>query len=234
MLDTQKIIDGYIHIPILINGAISNDSCLINVSAYDVVSQYKWRADRDGYACANKGGRHLRMHRLVIGAKQGEIVDHINRNPLDNRLENLRIASYSLNSVNTIKKFKSYSKYRGVSIDNRTYKKFIAQIKSVDVGSVYIGNYYTEEMAAYMYQQKFKEVFGEQPCLQALPDYEDIQREEIEKEQQIRSRYTSQYRGIYKHKYNNTWCVSIKGKYLGSFRSEEQAYEYLQRMEEAI
>ena len=40
------------------------------------------------------------LHRILIGAKKGEIVDHINRNKLDNRIENLRIVTQSQNNLN--------------------------------------------------------------------------------------------------------------------------------------
>lgn len=40
------------------------------------------------------------MHRFILGAERGQQVDHINGNPLDNRRENLRIASNSQNQQN--------------------------------------------------------------------------------------------------------------------------------------
>lgn len=40
------------------------------------------------------------LHRHILKAKKGEIVDHINRDKTDNRRENLRIVSAKLNSYN--------------------------------------------------------------------------------------------------------------------------------------
>lgn len=40
------------------------------------------------------------LHREIVGAKKGDIVDHINGNTLDNRRENLRIVTHQQNCYN--------------------------------------------------------------------------------------------------------------------------------------
>ena len=72
------------------------------------------------------------LHRIIIGAKKGQIVDHINRNKTDNRITNLRIVSSALNNYNKIIDnklgrgiyFDKYgNRYRAViSHNNRTEK----------------------------------------------------------------------------------------------------------------
>ena len=53
------------------------------------------------------------LHRLLVGAKPNDIVDHINGNPLDNRKCNLRIVDASTNSASA-RKLNSNNKSSGV------------------------------------------------------------------------------------------------------------------------
>lgn len=54
--------------------------------------RWHWSAGRAGmrYAMAGK----LYLHRFIIGAQPGEMVDHINRDRADNRRTNLRIVGH--------------------------------------------------------------------------------------------------------------------------------------------
>lgn len=66
-----------------------------------------------GYASANIAGKNVRMHRLILAAPDGVLVDHKNRDTLDNRRENLRFATRSDQNVNRIMGT-SRAGYRGV------------------------------------------------------------------------------------------------------------------------
>ncbi len=68
--------------------------------------------------------RHLLLSRFVMNAQQGQIVDHINRNPLDNRRCNLRIVNKRQNSLN--KKCKNSSGFIGVCIKHKKGRCYCA------------------------------------------------------------------------------------------------------------
>lgn len=75
-----------------------------------------------GYIYANGKGLHrVLVERRTIVPKT-MVIDHINRNPLDNRIDNLRITNKGVNALNTNKIIKGY-RYR------KDMNKFEARIK---------------------------------------------------------------------------------------------------------
>ena len=76
------------------------------------------RISGDGYPIIVRGTkpplRHIILSRFIIDAKEGQIVDHINRNPQDNRRSNLRIVTGRQNSLN--KRCKNKTGFIGVSV----------------------------------------------------------------------------------------------------------------------
>jgi len=67
------------------------------------------------------------MHKEILDAPPGLLVDHRNTDPLDNRRANLRLATHSQNSCNSRRdKSNTYSRFRGVSFSKRKQKWFAA------------------------------------------------------------------------------------------------------------
>lgn len=147
-----------------------DDYAIVDDEDFDLVNKYKWTGKRDCNtyyvdSWSDKSGNlnHIRMHRLLINAKEGEKVDHINHNGLDNRKENLRICNDSQNSMNRIKpKHAKLSSYKGVFKTKNG--KWVAQLKYKKKNH-YLGRFKTEEEAALAYNEKAEEIFGGFACL---------------------------------------------------------------------
>lgn len=64
-------------------------------------------------------GQSIYLHRFILNADNNVEIDHINGNALDNRKSNLRIATRSIQLINTRPR-KNITGHRGVSLDKRT------------------------------------------------------------------------------------------------------------------
>src|SRR3546814_3106867 len=100
----------------------------------------------------------LMMHRLIMNAPRGVEVDHINGNGLDNRRENLRLASTSQNQMNR-KRTRSACGFKGVTF-NKGCGKWQAQIKRAGK-NIYLGLHETPERASAAYKGAAKILFGD-------------------------------------------------------------------------
>ncbi len=102
--------------------------------------------------------RCIQMHRHILGCGHGDPrqVDHINRNPLDNRRANLRFADGSGNQANKLSPNQKLGKFRGVTLVKGT-GKWSARCCLHRCGS----SYATAEEAARAYDLLAKKYFGE-------------------------------------------------------------------------
>jgi|7_EtaG_2_1085326.scaffolds.fasta_scaffold00078_21 hypothetical protein len=167
---------------------------LLDVADQEVLSVALWRTtghqqsrkDRTEYCVARQNNRTIneglewlgcnpQMHRLIMSRilgrqlRKDEHVDHINHNGLDNRRENLRIATPSQNHANKKKQTGNYSsRFKGVSFDNSRNKwmSYIGGSSTPNgVNRMYLGRYEPtpvgEEKAARAYDKKALEFYGE-------------------------------------------------------------------------
>ena len=119
---------------------------------YYNVLQFKWYLSQ-GYAWSNLGW----LHRYILNnTDSNKVIDHINRDKLDNRRENLRTVSYSLNNRNKRKRDGTSSQYQGVAFRVRT-KKWQAQIK-INSKTVHLGTFKSEEEAYQRYLEEYRKL----------------------------------------------------------------------------
>lgn len=105
-------------------------------------------------------GKRQYIHRAITGAKKGEVVDHINGNTFDNRKENLRICSQQQNQFNQKAQTRNKSsRFKGVGW-HKYHNKFRAYAKK-DGHSFQLGYFKTPHEAAFVYDMKAFELFGE-------------------------------------------------------------------------
>ena len=113
------------------------------------------------YATITVNKRKYFLHRylLNLAGKEfttKEVVDHINGDSLDNRIENLRICDQYDNMKNIKKK---NNKITGVALNSNKNKKWVARIMS-NYQTYNLGTFDTYEEAAYNRILKEKELFG--------------------------------------------------------------------------
>jgi len=143
------------------------------------INLHKWCYD-SGYAQRRaKKNEHvktckIKMHRMIWALHNGEIsskmeIDHINRNKLDNRLCNLRLATRSQNTTNCIKHDNCTSKYKGVHWHKRDKKWYARCGTNIDRCS--LGYFDSEEDAARAYDKKAKELYGVRALLNFSGEY---------------------------------------------------------------
>ena len=98
-------------------------TALVDDEDYPAISARKWSNDGHGYAVTYRGNHRLiTMHRLIMDAKKGDEIDHINRNKLDNRRSNLRLCTTSHNKANVERQPNNTSGMKGVSWHTRDRK----------------------------------------------------------------------------------------------------------------
>lgn len=101
----------------------------------------------------------LSMHREIMNAPPGILVDHRNCYGLDNRRENIRFATHAQNNCNRRKRKNASSKYTGVIFDKQT-GKWRARI-TANGKMLSLGRSISEIDAAKAYDAAAKKYYGE-------------------------------------------------------------------------
>lgn len=141
-----------------------NKFAIIDIEDLELVMRYKWRIQATNgsnlYAvkCGSIYQDQFWLHHYIANFYKHDslVVDHINRNGLDNRKRNLRIATLSQNNSNRINA-SGNNKYRGVCKAGKKHLAFI----NVNNKRVEIGKFESEVEAAIAYDKKAIEIQGE-------------------------------------------------------------------------
>lgn len=109
-----------------------------------VPSQMKWQF-KEGYVRTTCAGPRVRLHRLIMQAPLGVLVDHRDLNPANNTRANLRLCTQTQNSYN--RRGWSDTGFAGVT---RHRNRFRARVQ-VDGKNKLLGSFATAEEAAKAY-----------------------------------------------------------------------------------
>jgi hypothetical protein len=124
---------------------------IIDAKFADIIGAYNWHARVTPwgvYPCRHSrttAAKETRIHDEIMGRYYGKEVDHKNCNPLDNRTENLRLATKSENQSNKRMPKNNKSGFKGVSYDKEN-KKWQSHICS-NGKRKNLGRYSTKEEA---------------------------------------------------------------------------------------
>lgn len=128
-----------------------------------VLDAQTWSFTNHGYA-QEYATRHF-LHRVVMQRTLGrplentEFVDHRNRNKLDNRRSNLRLADHSQNAANSVSAGSYTSPYKGVSWSRS--RELYATYLTYRGKKINLGRFEDPEEAAWMYDQFASQLHGE-------------------------------------------------------------------------
>lgn len=148
------------------------------------LSRYVWWADYSygsyriiRFVWKDRGHTALQMHRQIMGdelnrrtrkSKEELFIDHKNRNTLDNRRANLRVATHLQNARNRVKINKKCSSiYKGVC-RHKYRERWMCQI-NLKGKSIHLGYFDDEVEAAKCYDEAAKKYHGEFACLNFPP-----------------------------------------------------------------
>lgn len=140
---------------------------LVDDEDYDWLNQWKWQAVKGTvkqrkvfYATRqawSPSKKTVIMHRLIMNAPPGRMVDHINGDGLDNQKINLRLVTRRQNMQN--RHHKKTSKYPGVCWKKHC-KLWVAKIQ-ICKKSFHLGYFKSEKDAFEAYKEAVQDLAGE-------------------------------------------------------------------------
>lgn len=206
----------------------TNETFTVDSQDRALAEGHRWYKNTGGYVSTvkhRKGSKtgdkgrsvNLCLHRLIMGEppEEGLIVDHRDRNKLNNRRDNLRWATRQQNEAN---KAPTFGGVKGVRLDRTRYT---AQLRGLHLGS-----FETEGEAAQVYDKAARHYFKEFAVLnhpdvyyQGEVRYVDF----IPDTQKPKSQYVGVTYFGHGGKRLKRWRATYKHKTLGYYLTEEEA-----------
>lgn len=138
----------------------------IDEEDYAWASKHTWSYHFAGYVARQgprPGRKKISLHRVIMKAKKGQHVDHINGKPWDNRRENLRFVTRSQQCFNSSKKRGTRTKFKGVTY-HKQRGKWWARIHKHGK-QISLGLFDTATGASKAYKIAAIKLYGEYACI---------------------------------------------------------------------
>jgi hypothetical protein len=121
--------DGFVRVQL--HGLRGNGlTAIIDESDAASVAAHKWNVSAQGYPVTRIGGNKVLLHRFLMGSNGTLVIDHVNREKLDNRRVNLRWVTRAVNNANVPTRSHCKAGAKGVRrYDGPMGTKWIAQIR---------------------------------------------------------------------------------------------------------
>ena len=140
---------------------IGTTDFLFDLEDLPIIKSREWYKDKDGYLASSyvfSGKRcFLMFHRIIMGAKPHQFIDHINKNRADNRKKNLRVCTCSESNRNRGRYSTNKSGITGVYYD-KSRKKWVASI-TYNNRKLYVGRFQYKGDAVMARLEKEMELF---------------------------------------------------------------------------
>ena len=226
---------------------------LLDDEDYDrVVAEGKWYIQKDSRrevfyvrraTYENGKQKMIHLHRFIVDAPKGKVVDHINGDGRDNRKENLRICTHAENVRNRNTPPRGKVGYYGVNYSTvKTVKKYEASLKGAPK-KIFGGLFFTAEEAAVAYDELAKKHHREfatlnfpngvppdvmQKIIEGQKEYEKIRKHRpVEKQ--------SKQKGVsWQKNSRKKWRARLGKKCIGYFKTEEEAIAARLRAEREV
>lgn len=145
-----------------VTGSRNEVICLVDRRDLAKIAPIQWLVGKNGYVTGYDpiSRKSVLMHRWLLDAKSGDVIDHLNHNKRDNRRVNIRFCTPSQNNQNRSIKCRVDNKsgFRGVTQNHKKWRAYITKDgKRYELGWAFE----TKEEAANAYNQKARELYGE-------------------------------------------------------------------------